>query len=72
MVQAPSLIPPQILNKIQRLQAAERREYVQELIGRYEVKQTRVKRASRRIARSWAEGQTEHFEAVLRELREYR
>tara|TARA_Y100000310_G_C20701625_1_gene830502 strand:+ start:1202 stop:1426 length:225 start_codon:yes stop_codon:yes gene_type:complete len=63
-----TLILPQIREKIDDLPSAERRLYIQELIGRYETKRTRVHKASRQIAREWAEGQKAHFEGIIAEL----
>ena len=66
-----SLLPPRAANKLRRLPTPERRQYAQELIGRYEVQRTRVHNAAKSIAKTWEEEQTAHLENVLAELREW-
>lgn len=68
MVTTPSLIPPRTLRKIERLSGEERRIYVQELIGSYESKRTRIDKIARGLVKRYAEGQKAHFDSVIEEL----
>jgi hypothetical protein len=53
------------------LTGGERRLYLQELIGSYELKQGKLKRVARKLAAEWSVSQADHLEGVLDELREW-
>jgi len=63
-----SLLPPRTLAKLERLPAAERREFAQTLLGRYEYRLRHLDRAARDLAVTWATSQRAHFENVVVEL----
>ena len=63
-----SLLPPQRVTKIDRLPSAERREFVQTLLGRYEYRLRHLDKAARELATTWAASQRIHFENVVIEL----
>lgn len=65
-----SRIPPRTLAKIHRLPSDERREYVQELKGRYEQKLRHLHKASKAQWEEWANNQRDHFEQIVVELDE--
>ena len=63
-----SLLPPLTVAKLDRLPSAERREFVQALLGRYEYRLRHLDNAARELATTWAKSQRTHFENVVLEL----
>ena len=63
-----SMLPPLTVAKLDRLPSAERREFVQTLIGRYEYRLLHLDNAARELATTWAVSQRTHFENVVIEL----
>lgn len=65
-----SLLPPRTRAKLDRLPLSARREYAQSLKGTYENRTLSLKSTARRIAKSWALQQEDHFERIIAELDE--
>jgi len=64
----PSLLPPATKRKMDRLPEGERREFIQELIGRYEYRLRHLDKKARELSASWSEAQRQHFDNVVDEL----
>ena len=56
------------MKKMDRLPEGERREFIQELIGRYEYRLRHLDIKARELSETWAKAQRGHFELVVDEL----
>lgn len=65
------LLPPRTIAKLDKLPPSKRREYAQELKGRYEYRTNHLRAAARDMAEEWVERQGAHLDKILEALDEY-
>ncbi len=63
-----SKIPPRTLDKINRLNSADRRDYVSGLIANYALKLANIDAAAKKHTENWIKRQAEHLHVVVTEL----